>query len=117
MTLKRAALEPGQANVATFREQEVEIKTQSGETAILVVTDTDYPGWKATIDGKPSKIYRANYALRSVVVPAGSHTVRFSYAPFSLKLGIAISLASAVLTLILVLAKYPQPDSNRRFTG
>ncbi|MFZ5844866.1 MAG: hypothetical protein ACOY0S_00150, partial [Patescibacteria group bacterium] len=47
LTLKRTALEPGQANVATFREQEVEIKTQSGETAILVVTDTDYPGWKA----------------------------------------------------------------------
>ena len=103
--------------VLEYKEQKIVIKTTASDPAILVITDTFYPGWQATIDDQPAHIYRANYALRAIVVPAGSHTVRVTYNPFSLKLGVGFSLASGALFLILALIKYPQPDSNRRFTG
>jgi len=66
---------------------------------LLVLADTYYPGWKSFVDGKASKIYRADYALRAVFVPAGRHQVEFKYDPWSFKIGAAISAASAVSLL------------------
>jgi hypothetical protein len=47
----------------------------------LVLTDTWYPGWRATVDGRETPIHEAYGALRGVVVPAGAHTVEFRYRP------------------------------------
>lgn len=47
----------------------------------LVLADTEYPGWRAEVDGEAVPIYRANGAFRAVQVPSGEHTVVFSYRP------------------------------------
>lgn len=67
---------------------------------IFVALENYYPGWKAYVDGKKTKIYRANYTFRAVVIPKGTHAIKFSYEPNSVKIGIAISLISLVLYLI-----------------
>ncbi|RKY71728.1 MAG: hypothetical protein DRP97_01650 [Candidatus Latescibacterota bacterium] len=71
---------------------------------LLVLSEVYYPaGWKAFVDDAPTKIYRTNYALRSVVVPPGRHTVRFEFAPKSFKLGVAITAVAHALTLGVLL--------------
>ena len=50
-----------------------------------------YPGWRATVDGQPAPIERANYAFRAVYVPAGQHTVQFVFDPLIWKVGLAVS--------------------------
>ena len=67
------------------------------EPGLLVLADTYYPGWKAFVDGKESRIYRANYILRAVYLPAGEHRVEFRYEPLSFKAGAVISLGSFLL--------------------
>jgi len=67
------------------------------EPGLLVLADTYYPGWKAFVDGRESRIYRANYVMRAVFLPKGSHSVEFRYEPLSFKIGAAISLASFFL--------------------
>jgi len=64
---------------------------------LLFVSDSYYPGWKAYLDGKETKIYRANYTFRAVFVPKGKHTINFIYEPESFKIGLVISLASLAL--------------------
>jgi hypothetical protein len=84
----------------------IEVKTESQSEAFLVVLDTFYPGWKATIDSKPAKIYQTNYAFRGVLLPAGRHTVDFIYRPESLIYGAIISLISLlIMTFLFILSK------------
>ena len=60
-------------------------------------------GWNAMIDGKPAPYFRANYVLRSMVVPAGRHVIEYKFEPRSYILGSKLSLAASIL-LLLVLA-------------
>jgi len=61
---------------------------------LLVLADAYYPGWRAFVDGKESKLYPTNFVMRSVLIPAGTHSVEFRYDPLSFKLGVSISLVT-----------------------
>jgi hypothetical protein len=82
----------------------VEIKTRSTVDGYLVLLDTFYPGWVATVDEQGTPIYRANYLVRAVYVPAGEHLVRFEYRPWSFSLGVWLAGLMALL-LIAVAVK------------
>lgn len=73
---------PGQATIVVNKDLEVMIETETTQKSFLVLSDSYYPGWKATVDSKTTKIYPANLNERGVVVPAGRHTVRLSYQPW-----------------------------------
>jgi len=59
--------------------------------ALFYISDALMPGWKATINGKTTHVYRANYAFRSVIVPKGESTVVFAYKPSTFRVGIVMS--------------------------
>jgi uncharacterized membrane protein YfhO len=72
-------------------------------TGLLLLSELAYPGWSATIDGRPQPLLVANYAFRALVVPAGAHHVRLDFRPASLRLGGGLSILTAVaLGLALV---------------
>lgn len=87
----------GYAYVGALTETTMEVRTSSGSESFLVTSDTWYPGWQATVDGVPASIFRANYALRGVRVPAGRHIVRFEYRPKMLFAGMAVSAFCLVI--------------------
>ena len=70
---------------------EYRMQVDSARKQFLVVSDSFYPGWEATVDGEPVKIYRANQAFRAIVMPAGKHEVEFRYRPKSFRYGAWIS--------------------------
>ena len=82
------------AKVLKLEETQVELQTQTADPAFLVLSDVFYPGWKATIDGKPTRIFQTNYIQRGIKVPGGNHIVRFEFHPLSFKLGLGITMAS-----------------------
>jgi hypothetical protein len=79
---------------------EVVINTKSNRAALLVLTDTFYPGWSATVDGAPAAISRANLLFRAVPVSAGKHQVRFNYLPRWFLIGLALA-GAAMLSLVI----------------
>ena len=84
----------GTAKVTRYLANEITVTVSADRAALLVMTETDYPGWHATINGQPVPIIRANTLFRSVVVPQGTHEVRFWFAPTSIIVGIGISLVT-----------------------
>jgi hypothetical protein len=61
--------------------------------AMVVVSDTYFPGWRARVDGKAAEIYQVNAAMRGIVVPGGLHTVTMRYRPASVIWGALLTLA------------------------
>jgi len=67
----------------------------------LVANELYYPGWTATVDGKPAPIYPTNAVMRGVVVPAGATTIDFTYTPFTRR-NISFAFYGAALPLAAV---------------
>jgi uncharacterized membrane protein YfhO len=60
-------------------------------------------GWKAYIDGKESNIYKTNYVLRGLLIPAGKHEIIFELKPESFSKGVPIAMtASGIIWLLLL---------------
>jgi hypothetical protein len=80
----------------------VVVEVQCGQPGMLVLADTWYPGWKARVDGISAPLYRADWVLRAVAVPAGEHRVEFYYAPATVIIGGSVSLATAGVALLMM---------------
>ena len=89
------------ATVTEFTPESFTIQVSTSTNAMLSVAHPDYPGWIATLDGATMPILRAYGALAAVVVPAGDHTIVFSYDPLSYKVGAIISLLAWISVVIL----------------
>jgi hypothetical protein len=83
------------------RAGEVTMQARMGCRGMVVVADTWYPGWQATVDGHAATIYEPYLALRGVVVGGGAHTVVLRYRPFSVLLGGGMTLAGVLLACVL----------------
>jgi hypothetical protein len=88
----------GTAQLLEDERERVVVETESQRPALLVLTDTWFPGWKVTVDGEEVPIHRVNYVVRGVRVPAGTHRVEFAYEPASVRAGFAVS-GLAMLTI------------------
>ncbi|MDA8216379.1 MAG: YfhO family protein [Dehalococcoidales bacterium] len=86
----------------TYDPQYSIVDVNLGEDALLVTSEAYYPGWRAFVDGRETDILRADYYLRAVPMPAGSHELEFVFEPLSFKVGAAISLATLLVVLLLV---------------
>ena len=71
----------------------------------LVLTDAYYPGWRATVDGAPEPIQRADLMFRAVLVPPGEHTIEFTYSPASWRLGLALSTLGILLWTVILFVR------------
>ena len=83
----------GSASITSSTTNEVRVETRTSGPGILVLSDTYYTGWEAEVDGSPSRLLRANHTMRAVVVPAGTHAVRFKFRPRSVLFGFLATLA------------------------
>ena len=91
-----AVADAGGARIEVDEPERQVIRTHGEQPGVLVVTDSFFPGWEATLDGQAVPILRANTAFRAVAVPAGEHVVEMRYRPRPFRLGVALSLGTLV---------------------
>ncbi len=92
-----AVADPGARILSSeVRPEECVFQTTADSQTILVIAQSYYHCWKATVDGRPADLLRANYAYQAVEVPAGRHEVRLVYRDRRFLLGLVISLAALI---------------------
>lgn len=91
-------------DVLEYKPNSIRYESNSQANGLAVFSEIHYPkGWTATIDGKETPILRANYALRALEVPAGKHTIEFTFAPKPYVVGDKITAACSWILLIVLL--------------
>lgn len=85
-----------------FREygpQNSVIAIDTNSPGILVISNANYPGWRAKLDGADVEIFDANYVFQGVAVPEGRHILSLYYYPESFKYAIFLSIFSGFFVL------------------
>ncbi|MDI9257335.1 YfhO family protein [Flavobacterium sedimenticola] len=82
--------------VKEYEPNYIKYVSQNSYDGFAVFSENYYTGWKATVDGKETPIYRVNYVQRGIQIPAGKHTVEFTFEPQVVKTGSTIALLSAI---------------------
>lgn len=99
-----APVEGASATITSYRLNDVTVEVSTPSPALLRLADAWYPDWTAEVDGRPARLLRADYLLRAVPVPAGTHTVTFRFRSKAVRDGLALSLASLAAVLALLAA-------------
>jgi len=84
-----------EARITKYFPNRVEVEASADQSRLLVLLDGYYPGWRATVDGTAAEVLPFRQAFRAIEMPAGKHTVVFSYAPNSFRNGFYLSLLVA----------------------
>lgn len=91
-------------NLTSYAPNELKYQYTAASDQLAVFSEIYYAkGWKAFIDGKPADHFRVNYILRGMVVPAGTHEIRFKFEPASYYTGNVIASVSSIIVILLAL--------------
>jgi uncharacterized membrane protein YfhO len=88
----------GRASFIERRPDRIELEVEAAQSGYVVLVEAYEAGWRASVDGLPVPVRRANVLFRAVPVPAGRHRVVLRYAPLSVSLGLATSGITMLVT-------------------
>lgn len=91
----------GYVEIVRYTPEKVVLQTKTATPQLLYLSDVYNEGWKVTINGLSSDIYRANYAFRAVSVPKGEATIVFSYKPISFQVGLLSSFIAMFILIVI----------------
>jgi len=76
--------------------QRIELEVEARQSGWVVVAQTHYPAWRATVDGNATRLWRANHAFQALEVPPGTHRITLVYRDRAFQVGASVSLATLV---------------------
>jgi hypothetical protein len=94
ITTTASRLAPGQASI--------DLSAPAPAGAMLVVSENYFPGWQAHVDGRPATVYRANYNLLGVPLPAGARAVQLVFHDPAYSAGKLLTIIALVVSLLLL---------------
>jgi len=92
------------ARVVNSTPTEAHLQVRAESAGWLVALQPHYPGWTAVVDGKPRPLYRANGAFSAVPIEPGDSDVVLRYEPLSVRIGLAVSIATLIAMSLATLA-------------
>ncbi len=96
--------ETARVEFLSYSPKRLEYETESQVEKVLVFSEIYYPyGWKATIDGKEAELFRINYMLRAMHVPAGDHKIVMVFEPESVRKGNMVAITCIVILVLTIL--------------
>jgi hypothetical protein len=104
----------GTVEILSYTPKRLTLRAQSQASSVLLLNDKYDPGWKAFVDGKGTEVFKCNFLMQGLLLPAGTHEIEMRFEPpvkglyvslFALLIGLALSGI-----LIFTRRSSPQPD-------
>jgi hypothetical protein len=86
--------QPSAVEIIDYGPEEVQLRASLGAPGYLVLTDAGYPGWEASVEGKPVPVLRADLYFRAIELEDGEHLVAFRFRPSGARIGLTMSLGA-----------------------
>ena len=86
-----------------YEPNQLKYTVESTNGGVLVFSEIYYPGWTATVDGKPVELGRVNYVLRALHIDGGKHQVELQFFPQTVKTTETIAYVSLAIMALLIL--------------
>jgi hypothetical protein len=103
----------GTSRLVFLAPDRVVLQCDLSSPGYVVLLDGFDPGWKASVDGTPAEVQRANVVFRAVAAPAGRHFVEMAYRPSGAAWGAAFSLLTLIAFAVLA-SRCRNPQSGRQ---
>jgi hypothetical protein len=78
-----------------------DVEVEMPKDGFLVLSENYYPAWKAYVDGKEAKIYKADYLFRAIYLDQGKHTLKLIYDSGTYNIAKAWTGLTGVLMLVI----------------
>jgi hypothetical protein len=104
LALKMDDISEAKIENLTFQPNKIAFQSISKSNNFLVIANAYDPGWHATINQQPTRLYQVNGALQGIIVPIGKNQISLNYYPESFRLGLHVTVASAILLFLLPFA-------------
>jgi len=101
----------GNVRIIHYSRNNVKMDVEVDKDGILVFSDSYYPGWKAKVDGRDTKIYQSNVTQRAVIIPSGNHRVEFIFQPETILVGFLFTILGIVLFIIFLIITRNKPTT------
>ena len=95
--------EDAEITLTNYSPKSIDYTVKSSQPGTVVFSEIYYPyGWKATLDGQKADYFRADYLLRAMNVPAGEHTINFTFDPDSVRKGNTLAVICILLIYLAI---------------
>ena len=105
----------GAARVVEVEPGRLVLEVSPAKDGLLVISQPFYAGWRASVDGERAPIYRVDYLLQGVPVPASAQRVTLTYhlSPLPAVLSLVV-LLGCLIRLVLSLRHREGPGEGNR---
>lgn len=98
--LARAPCKSDEVKEVSYSPDDICLKVMTSTPKMLFMSEVYYPGWAATLDGVPVKIFRCNYIFRAIAVPTGAHELRMKFIPPGYLEGLRVTVAALIILCV-----------------
>lgn len=105
---------PGDVRIVNYEPNRIVIDANLTLPAVLVLSENWYPWYRAWVDGKEEKVYRADYTLRAVLLEAGQHEVVFRFRSPYVTVGVWTTFVSLGLVAFAVVLSFISRRNKKR---
>jgi hypothetical protein len=103
----------GEVRFTKYGANRLELSVDASSNNLLTLSEINFPGWIAKIDGKRVPIWTSYHILRTIAVPEGRHTIIFDYCPSSFRIGRILTIVGVLCLLALVVVSRVVPSRHK----